>query len=61
MRRGFAATRFTLGSVLGIAGLGFMGRSAWPFQLSPFGGGLILLIVGAVIALGVIAAPRHRS
>lgn len=60
MKRSYAAFRFSLGSGLGILGLGLMGRGGWPFQATPFLSGVLLLVVGSVMALGVVSPIRKK-
>jgi len=55
-----AAARFVGGTVLGIVGLGLMGASAWPPAVGGVLLGLAFLVIGSLLALGVMTA-RARS
>ena len=47
--------RFSVGTALGILGLGAMGTSLFPVVWSALIGGFLLLLVGLAVSIGTIA------
>lgn len=50
-----ARVRFSVGTALGILGLGAMGTSLFPVVWSALIGGLLLLLLGLAVSIGTIA------
>lgn len=64
LRKTFDLVRMGVGSLLGIAGLGTISLAILPFRGERLGLGLGELVLGTVIALGVITPlrmSRHHS